>query len=100
MKTVAGLEAERETGKALVFGKSIKIEQKLEDLDGAKPASIRTVIPFELKSLDEETRTIEFIGSTASEDRYGDSITQAGWDVGNFIKNPVVPWGHDYSMPP
>ncbi len=99
-KTIAAVEEERKQGNALVFGKSVKIEQKLEELEGVSPATIRTTIPFQLKSLNDEERTIEFVGSTKAKDRYGDVIEQAGWEIGNFLGNPVVPWGHDYSMPP
>lgn len=95
MKTAAGIEADREQGTALVFGKRIKIERHLED----GPERLRVAIPFQLKSLDDETRTIQFIGSTNAVDRYGDVVEQ-NWDLGNFMKNPVIPWGHDYSSPP
>jgi HK97 family phage prohead protease len=98
MKTIAGIEAEREQGKGLLFGKSVRVEQKLEDAE--KAPTLRTVIPFVMKSLNEDARTMEFIGSTATEDRYGDSITQAGWVLENFLKCPVVPWGHNYNEPP
>jgi len=47
-----------------------------------------------------EDRTLEFIGSTAAVDRYGDIIEPAGWDLKNYKKNPVFLWGHNYSMPP
>ncbi len=47
-----------------------------------------------------EDRTLEFIGSTATVDRYGDIIEPAGWDLKNYKKNPVFLWGHNYSMPP
>jgi hypothetical protein len=101
MKTVAGVELQRKQGKALLFGKSVDVEQHLEELkDGQKADMIRTVIPFQLKSLNDEDRTIEFVGSTKTEDRYGDVIEQAGWELGNFLKNPVIPWGHKYSDPP
>lgn len=81
---------------AKLNGKSIKL-----DFDPAEePQTIRTVLPFQMKSINDDDRTIEFIGSTATKDRYGDEIVQAGWELGNFTKNPVVPWGHDYSQPP
>ena len=101
MKTIAGEELDRKQGRANLFGKSIKLQQKLEDLEGnQKPDTIRTVIPFQLKSINDEDRTIEFVGSTAAVDRYGDSIIQAGWELKNFLQNPVVPWGHNYYQPP
>lgn len=42
-------------------------------------------------------RTIRFIGSDESIDRDGDTISIDGWDVSNYMKNPVVLYGHDYS---
>lgn len=45
-------------------------------------------------------RVIRFIGSDESIDRDGDTISIDGWDVGNYMKNPVVLFGHDaYSLP-
>lgn len=41
-----------------------------------------------------------FLASTAAVDRQGDSIDQAGWDLGNYMKNPVMLWAHDYSSLP
>jgi HK97 family phage prohead protease len=40
-------------------------------------------------------RTIRFIGSNESIDRDGDTIAVDGWDVGDYMKNPVVLYGHD-----
>jgi uncharacterized protein len=85
VKTVAGRETHR---------------QKLEELKGnEQPQTIRVAVPFQLKSLNDETRTIEFIGSTPTKDRYGDVIEQ-NWELGAFLNNPVVPWAHDYHQPP
>jgi len=42
---------------------------------------------------------IEMIGSTASEDRDGESIDVKAWDLKNFKKNPVVLPQHDYRRP-
>lgn len=40
------------------------------------------------------------LASSSSVDRQGDSIDQKGWDLGNFMKNPVMPWAHDYKALP
>lgn len=40
------------------------------------------------------------IASTSTIDRSGDSIDQAGWDLKNFMLNPVMLWAHDYSALP
>lgn len=48
----------------------------------------------------EDTRTLDFIISTAAVDRMGDTIAVDGWKLANFRKNPVVLWAHDASMLP
>lgn len=60
----------------------------------------------ETKSLIDATKAasdsgnFEVVISTADVDRQGESINQAGWDLSNYLKNPVVLWGHDYySLP-
>lgn len=40
------------------------------------------------------------IASTASRDRDGESISQEGWDLESFRKNPVLLVGHNYSEYP
>lgn len=45
-------------------------------------------------------RKMAFTISTASVDRDGDSIDAKGWQLDNYIKNPVVLWAHDYSQLP
>lgn len=54
----------------------------------------------EVKAIDEGKRAIDFVISTASVDRYGDTVAVDGWKLDNFIKNPVVLWAHDSSMLP
>lgn len=81
MKTVAGVK-----------------RQKLED-SNSQPQVIRVAVPVQLKSLNDEERTIEFVGSTPAKDSYGDVIEQ-NWELTRFLNNPVVPWAHDYRQPP
>ncbi len=40
------------------------------------------------------------LASTSAIDRQGDSIDQSGWIIGNYLKNPVMLWAHDYSELP
>jgi hypothetical protein len=47
-----------------------------------------------------EDRILEFIGSTADVDRYGDIIEVEGWDLKHYLKNPQFLWAHNYSVPP
>jgi len=47
-----------------------------------------------------ESGTFRVIISTPATDRQGDSVDQNLWDLGNYLSNPVVLWGHDYfSLP-
>jgi HK97 family phage prohead protease len=48
---------------------------------------------------DGETGRTRVVASTPSEDRYGD-IVSPPWSLERFLGNPVVPWGHDYNIPP
>jgi len=41
-----------------------------------------------------ESRTATFIASNEEPDRYGDIIRTEGWDLDNFLKNPVLLFGH------
>ena len=52
------------------------------------------------KKIDDAQRQITFTISTAGRDRDGDIISQDGWDVADYLKNPVVLWAHDGSQPP
>ncbi|MGO9622147.1 MAG: HK97 family phage prohead protease [Desulfobaccales bacterium] len=62
---------------------------------------IHKALDFEVRQVgDPKERTLEFIGSTADVDRYGDIIEVAGWDLKNFQKNPVILWAHNYGLPP
>lgn len=48
----------------------------------------------------EQARALRFTISTASVDREQDTIAIAGWDLRNYISNPVVLWGHNSSRLP
>lgn len=50
----------------------------------------------EIIKANEEDRTITGVASHQSPDRDGDVIIQEGWDLKNFKKNAVMPWGHNY----
>lgn len=62
--------------------------------------NIRKFFQTEVKSIDEQAKTVEVVFSTEDVDRDGDVVVQAGWDFEEYAKNPVVLWGHDsYSYP-
>lgn len=43
---------------------------------------------------------LNFVLSTAAVDRHGDTVSQSGWKLDNYKKNPVVLFGHDQQSPP
>jgi len=45
-------------------------------------------------------KTYRFLASTSSIDRQGDSIDQSGWELKNFMGNPVILWAHRYDELP
>ena len=61
---------------------------------------IHKILDFEVSQVDEAARTFWAVASTTGVDRQGDIIEAAGWQVDNFLKNPVIPWAHDYASPP
>jgi hypothetical protein len=54
----------------------------------------------EVKSVEEETRSLNFTISTNKVDRSLDSINPDGWDLEAYKKNPVVLWAHDSTRIP
>jgi len=53
-----------------------------------------------VKSVNIDRRTITIIATDESVDRQGDIILAKGWDFKNYVKNPVLLWGHNYSSVP
>lgn len=45
-------------------------------------------------------RQVEVIASTGALDREGDRIRPDGWRLDNYLKNPVILFGHDYRQLP
>jgi HK97 family phage prohead protease len=52
------------------------------------------------KATTDESGTFEVVISTDNEDRQGEVIDQKGWDLSNYMVNPVVLWAHDYCTLP
>lgn len=48
-----------------------------------------------VRSIDEKNRTITFVASTETKDRYKDIIRVSGWKLDNYRKNPVFLWAHN-----
>lgn len=75
--------------------KEAKRNDEAQDLILCVPSSAGT------KAIgDPSERVREFILSSASIDRDGDSIDQHGWDLKAFQKSGVFLWAHDNRMPP
>lgn len=60
----------------------------------------RKVVACEIREVDDESRSFLAVASTEDLDRDNDRIMADGWDLENFVKNPVVPWSHRYGEPP
>ena len=43
---------------------------------------------------------IDFVISTPTLDREDDVLMVDGWEIDNYMRNPVVLWAHDYGRPP
>lgn len=50
--------------------------------------------------VDSAARRVTFIASDETVDRYGDIIRASGWELTNFIRNPVLLFGHKSGEPP
>lgn len=85
----------------LIIGSHEFEGRKLRELaaDGDEPV-LRRALETEIKAAGEDSRALDFVISTASVDRYGDTIAADGWKLENFRKNPVVLWMHDNTMLP
>ena len=63
--------------------------------ESPKSAPIRKDYSIKAQIEPDESRVITFTASTGAVDRMGDVIYQTGWKIDNFMKNPVVLFGHD-----
>ena len=63
-----------------------------------KRQTVRKTLDCEVKQISE--REFEFVASTETMDRDGEVIRASGWQLDNYLKNPVVTWAHDYRSPP
>ena len=60
---------------------------------------IRKTYDVERKTIDEDAGIFEAMISTESIDRQADIVVADGGDVANWLRNPVVLFGHNYSDP-
>ena len=57
---------------------------------------MRHVFTLDVEPVDGEDGKVRAVLSAESDDRLGDTIRQAGWELGNFRRHPVLLAGHDY----
>lgn len=63
------------------------------------PEAVIRLLDSEL-SASADNRVVEAVCSTATEDRMGDSVVQAGIEYAGYMKtNPVGLWAHNHDMP-
>lgn len=70
--------------------------------DGVQAAARRTFVSSAVKGINSEARTIRAYASTKAWDRYGERFEADAFKdgLGNFKKNPVILFGHDYYSAP
>jgi HK97 family phage prohead protease len=73
-------------------------KQTAETGEASSTVLLRKQFVTEVEAL--EDRSIKFIITTGSADRENDVIDPSGWDVSNYLKNPVVLFAHDYGSLP
>ena len=56
-------------------------------------------VPFLLTADVEKDKGYPWTLSTFDLDRFGERIDPAGWDFKNYMKNPIVEWAHQYTIP-
>jgi HK97 family phage prohead protease len=76
----------------------MKTKFKYHGQEVTEKTIIRKRMDVEVKASGKNTYI--FTASTVAVDRMGDTIEQTGWELQNFLKNPVIPWGHNYAEPP
>lgn len=54
----------------------------------------------EVRAVPGMDRTLTFTASTEEVARDDDIVLASGWEIENFMKNPVILWGHNYGEPP
>ena len=52
-----------------------------------------------LKSIDVQKDSFHWVMSTFDVDRDFEKVDPAGWNLKNYLANPVILWSHDYSIP-
>lgn len=78
----------------------IERTKSVSDPASAPQVLLRKSVVGVTKKIDREARTIDMVLSSGAVDRDGDTVDPAGWDISDYLKNPVVPFAHTYDELP
>jgi HK97 family phage prohead protease len=93
----AGAGAERRPARDLIAVEDFRAAARR----GGKPsAAVFRVSVGAPQAVDEAARRLRYCWSDGSIDRAGDRIAVDGWNLENYLKNPVALWAHDSWSPP
>lgn len=68
-------------------------------MDPKDRSLIKKQLLFSAKDIDEEQHIIRGVFSTAGEDRHGEIVDQNGWQLKEYMDNPVILFAHDHYTP-
>jgi len=74
----------------------MQVQDPKELCEGLK----RRAVVGEVKEIDSQDRTLVAYASTKTVDSYREVILPTAFQLDRYRKNPVVPWSHNYHMPP
>ena len=86
---------------AVTFVSDKQFKEAIKDnADNGKTLGVHKGFSCQVKIVDTKRRLIDFVISTECVDRMWDKICVKGWEVENYMANPVVLFGHDHRSPP
>lgn len=60
-------------------------------------ALVKRIGEIKISVMTEENGVFEVIATTEDIDRHGETIKIDGWDLQNYLKNPIILFGHSYN---
>ena len=78
----------------------LRTEKGLPVQQEGKDVLVADHLEVKIEQLDEKAKSFVAVASTEDEDRDNDIVRQSGWVLANFKKSPIVPWSHNYYIPP
>lgn len=70
-----------------------------KSVDEMEHKGIMQTVNIKISSVDEADRSFIAVASDETIDRHGENIMLSGWQLDNYLKNPVGLWSHDYWQP-